>query len=102
MLCTELYALVVFAKSPHSLVPRSFGFSTQTTRAYSPVRHTFYEVNYMYVRHFCFRLFGQNKGRKYVLSIEKIICSPGKALNYHADDVAWLIVPRGQVSLLYA
>ena len=47
MLCTELYALVVFVKSPHSLVPRSFGFLTQTTRAYNPVRRTFYDVNYI-------------------------------------------------------
>ena len=46
MLCTELYALIVFVKSPHSLVPRSFGFLTQTTRAYNPVRRTFYDVNY--------------------------------------------------------
>ena len=48
MLCTELYALVVFVKSPHSLVPRSFGLLTQTTRAYNPVRRTFYDVNYIY------------------------------------------------------
>ena len=47
MLCTGLYALVVFVKSPHSLVPRSFGFLTQTTRAYNPVRRTFYAVNYI-------------------------------------------------------
>ena len=43
---------------------RSSGFSTQTTRAYNPVRHTLYDVNYMYVRHFCFRLFDQNKDRQ--------------------------------------
>ena len=26
---------------------RSFGFLTQTTRAYNPVRRTFYDVNYI-------------------------------------------------------
>ena len=31
----------------HSLIPRSFGFLTQTTRAYNPVRRTFYDVNYI-------------------------------------------------------
>ena len=50
MLCTGLNSLVVCVKSPHSLVPRSFGFLTQTTRAYNPVRHTFYDVNYMHRR----------------------------------------------------
>ena len=34
---------------PHSLVPRSFGFLTQTTRAYNPVRRTFYDVNYILI-----------------------------------------------------
>ena len=48
MLCTGLYALIVCVKSPHSLVPRSFGVLTQTTRAYNPVRRTFYAVNYIY------------------------------------------------------
>ena len=48
VLCTGLYALVVCVKSPHSLVPRSFGFLTQTTRAYNSVRRTFYDVNYIY------------------------------------------------------
>ena len=47
MLCTGLYALVVCVKSPHALVPRTFGFLTQTTRAYNPVRRTFYDVNYI-------------------------------------------------------
>ena len=46
----ETNALVVCVKSPHSLVPRSFGFLTQTTRAYNPVRRTFYDVNYIYAR----------------------------------------------------
>ena len=41
-------ARVVCVKSPHSLLPRSFGFLTQTTRAYNPVRRTFYDVNYIY------------------------------------------------------
>ena len=49
MLCTRLYALVVCVKSPHSFVPRSFGFLTQTTRAYNPVRRTFHAVNYIYL-----------------------------------------------------
>ena len=31
-----------------ALVPRPFGFLTQTTRAYNPVRRTFYDVNYIY------------------------------------------------------
>ena len=49
MLCTGLYALFFCVKSPHSLVPRSFGFLTQTTRAYNPVRRTLYDVNYIYI-----------------------------------------------------
>ena len=49
-------------KSPHSLVPRSFGFLTQTTRAYNPVRRTFYDVNYIYPRSFTVRV--QTHGRK--------------------------------------
>ena len=32
---------------------RSFGFLTQTTRAYNPVRRTFYDVNYIYARVVC-------------------------------------------------
>ena len=47
MPCTGLYALNVCVKSPHSLVPRSFGFLTQTSRAYNPVRRTFYTINYI-------------------------------------------------------
>ena len=47
VLCTGLNSLVVCVKSPHSLVPRSFGFLTQTTGAYNPVGRTFYDVNYI-------------------------------------------------------
>ena len=43
-----LFAQVVCVKSPHSLIPGSFGFLTQTTRAYNLVRRTFYDVNYTY------------------------------------------------------
>ena len=50
-LCLENFfnenSRVTCNKSPHSLVPRSCGFLTQTTRAYNPVRRTFYDVNYM-------------------------------------------------------
>ena len=48
VLCTGLNSLVVCVKSPHLLLPRSFGFLTQTTPAYNPVRRTFYGVNYIY------------------------------------------------------
>jgi len=48
VLCMGLNSLVVCVKSPHSLVPCSFGFLTQTTRAYNPIHRTFYDVNYIY------------------------------------------------------
>ena len=47
--CFVLAFGVICVKSPHSLVPRSFGFLTQTTRAYNPVRRTFYDVNYIII-----------------------------------------------------
>ena len=42
-----------FVRPMHSLfvskdLTRSFGFLTQTTRAYNPVRRNFYDVNYIY------------------------------------------------------
>ena len=43
----KCFVLVVCVKNPHLLVPRSFGFLTQTTRAYNPVRRTSYDVNYI-------------------------------------------------------
>ena len=47
----EILVLRVINSSRHRkcLVPRTFGFSTQTSRAYNPVRRTFYDVNYIYI-----------------------------------------------------
>ena len=47
----KILVLHVINSSRHikCLVPRSFGFSKQTSRAYNPVRRTFYDVNYIYI-----------------------------------------------------
>ena len=41
------YMHLLFVPKALTLVPRSFGFLTQITRAYNPVRRTFYDVNYI-------------------------------------------------------
>ena len=43
-----IHSLFVSKALTRSYTPRSFGFLTQTTRAYNPVQSTFYDVNYMY------------------------------------------------------
>ena len=44
-----IHSLFVSRALTRSLVPRSFGFLTQTAREYYPVHRTFYDVNYIYV-----------------------------------------------------
>ena len=44
---SELHSRFVCVESPHSLVPRSFGFLTQTTHECNPVRGTFCDLNYI-------------------------------------------------------
>ena len=43
-----IHSVVVCFKSPHSVVPRSLGFLTNTTREWNLVRRTLYDVNCMY------------------------------------------------------